>query len=183
MQLCTECVEQFLKSFLENAQEAYKENEFYPVALPISFKDDDFDIEEPIPVIYKGESDKISVLLDIGAACWFQDVVDVVLILDGCGRKVDNIENLIENYDTERPSLYPESMRDNFLILTWIDLIDEDFKILMCKYKRHEDGQIVFEEEPKFMDDEDAVSSFVEFVVQGWNIMHRFLSDEENEKE
>lgn len=181
MQLCRECVEEILKSFLENAKEQLKEEEFVPVALPLEFTEDDIDIKDAIPVIFEDDSDKISTLLDIGAACWFQDVEDVVLVLPGCGRKVDDMEKFIENYETEKPSLYPESMRDDYLMLVFLDLIDEDFKVLFCKYKRV-DKEIVFEE-ASFEDSNKMQSGIVEFIVQGWNLMYRFLSDEDEESE
>lgn len=177
MQICSECVEEFLKCFLDNSKEALEKDEFFPIALPLEFSEDDFEIKDPILIGFKCESEKIANFLDIGASCWFEEVKDVVVILNGCGKRVDDFKQFIENYDTERPSLYPESMRDDFLILAFIDLIDEDFKTLMCKYSKDETGKLVFEA-PVFVDDGEAVSGIVEFIIQGWNLMYRFLSEE-----
>lgn len=173
MQLDSECVKIILKSFLESSKEMLQSDQFFPAALPIKFKEDDFDIKDPIPLMFSDDSDKISVLLNAGAACWFDDIVDVVIIFNGCGRKVDDLEN----YDTERPSLYPESMKEEYFVLTYIDLIDEDFKTMFCKYKKNEEKIIL--DEPIFVDSEDVVSGVVEFVIHGWNLMDRFLHEKD----
>lgn len=175
MQLDSECVEIILKSFFETTKELVKDNKFFPHALPIKFEEESVDVKDPIPLMFNDETEKISVLLDVGAACWFEDIVDVVTIFSGCGRKVDDLKKFKENYDTERPSLYPESMREEYFVLTYIDLIDEDFKTMFCKYKKNE-GKIIFDE-LIFMDSKDVMSGVVEFVIHGWNLMDRFLHE------
>jgi hypothetical protein len=170
-----------LNVFFETAKEIFLSGQFHPAVYPIAFDQDDslpFQVKDSIPLLADQKSDTVSVLLEAGASCWFQCVEEAVIILNGCGRKVDDLKQVLENYETERPSLYPESMRDDFLFLLFVDFIDEDFRLLVCKYKKMDDH---FEfEKPEIVDNENTTASVVNFVVQGWNLMYKFLSEDNN---
>lgn len=181
MQLCSECVNDLLMVFLEPSKELLKENNFIPIIVQLEFdSDNDVSFSEPEPFVFSDEVEKMSKLLEIGATCWFRDVCDIIMVFSGCGRKIEDWDKFQENYDTERPSLYPESMRDDYLIFTYIDLIDEDFKLMFCKYKK-QNNEIVFEE-PEFIKGEDVNSGLVEFIIQGWNLMNKFLSNNDDDE-
>jgi hypothetical protein len=185
MQLCSDCKKSILEEFMKNAQQAHKKGEFVPIAIPvIANEDHDWELEDPMPIIFNTEdqNDRISTLLDIGAYCWTQDACDVVIVLDACGRKVDNYEELIKNYDTERPTLYPKSMREDMLIVCHIDLIDEEFTVLTSIYTG--EGKDEFFQESVYLESEGVLSGIVEFIIHGFNLMYRFLNNgEENENE
>ena len=173
-------VKNVLIKFLQIASDDVITNKFMTEAYPVVFVDQEFETLEPIPIVYKdGDSqDEIASLLDIGAACWFEEAEYVIINLEACARKTEDFQSVIDNYETERPSSYPPSMRDSYIISCLIDLIDEDFVFLMSKYnEEHDDLKF---EEPILIESKNVLlSGLVDFIIQGWNLMHRFLSDEE----
>jgi hypothetical protein len=183
MQLCNECIDTILQEILKMSKEIFtKENEIRPVAIPVFFDEECFEIDDVIEINCEDDKDKTFSFLSIGAKCWMQDAEDVVLVMGCLSRKIEDLDYFIENLETEKPSMYPESMRDNLLVLTYIDLIDEEHRVLICNYKK-ENEKFVFNDDVRFVDGKEMQSGIVEMVLNGWNLMHRFIDNQDDDEE
>lgn len=182
MNLCNDCVKELLESFLDNAKEMVEKEDCLPgMAFPLEFDDnDELEIRDPYPVAFRNDEEKIYNWFEIGAHCWMSGCYQMVVGMDGCSVDVpdDKKEEFMKNFEFERPTLYPHEARNNFIILTFIDTIDEDFKTMICKYKK-ENNKMVFDE-PVFL--ENGIDSFaVSFIIRGWDLFEEFLGEDEEE--
>ena len=101
----------------------------------------------PIMMTWKNDDEKYAAYKAVGElAC--QLSADVVLLLnDVAMRYMENKEDIkyvIENYDTERPTMYPESLRQDMICLSCIDFKTFDMSLYTQKYKK-ENGEVIFE--------------------------------------
>jgi len=155
------------KSLLDKAIEVAKENlrehygAFQPVALFISGTRIKYvNLFRDYQELYK-----IGILL-AHTSC------NVILITDSYMKYVEpeNVKYVEKNWDTEKPSLYPESMRKESLILMRITFDKAGgYKCLMWVYPyKKVDKKIVFE--PKIIenDPKELGGAFIEALIQGY---------------
>lgn len=72
-----------------------------------------------IPMIFADDNDKNNKLSSLKRSVHFYNIKEYIVISDGYFRKIGSISDLnytIKNWDFEKPSLYPDSMRSEAVI-------------------------------------------------------------------
>lgn len=154
-----------LIEILKNAKQGVRENE--GKLPPIVFMIINNEMVDPFPLWFRSDDEKMKTFFAVGAYCREREATAAVLGLDGCSREVtkDNIKYFLENLNTERPSTYPKNLRNNYIILQYIDFLnDEENVTLFCKYKET-DGKLRF---GKYKIVEMAESIVVRLISDGW---------------
>jgi hypothetical protein len=95
------------------------------------------DSGQPIVIIIELEFNKYEMYRKLGATLGQRGVTDVILLNDCVFRTIDSkdFKYVKENYNTEAPSCYPESMRTEALVFVHINFKEKD-KACMIPYKR-----------------------------------------------
>lgn len=152
-----------------SAREAIKQKGYIP---PVFVGIYDDDITDPLPIIFSNDEEKIKTFFTLGAYCREKDIPAAILTLDACSRKIEkeSMEYFLSNLDTERPTLYPKNLRDNHIIIQYIDFIKpENCVTLISKYKET-NGKTRFQN-PIFSKDVESI--IVKMTINGWHAMNQ----------
>jgi len=96
------------------------------------------DGDQPIVAAISLNSDKYEMYRKLGAMLGLKNITDVILLND-CAFRTVNVKDfqfVKENYNTESPLSYPESMRTEALVFAHINFKEKD-KICMMAYKKY----------------------------------------------
>lgn len=118
--------------------------------LPMAFF---MDGDQPIVVAIALNSDKYAMYHKLGVLLGQRNVTEVILLND-CAFRTVNVKDaqfVKENYDTESPLSYPESMRTEALVFVHINFKERD-KICVMAYKKV-GKKVEFLEETSDVDD------------------------------
>jgi hypothetical protein len=157
-----------LLNLLKNAKSAINRDGFLPsLAFPLMPDNKTF---EPIPLTFKDDEEKLKTFFALGAFCKENKIYDLILGLDSCYRQIPtnnkDREFFFKNLSTERPSLYPKNLRDNFILLQYIDFENEkNCANLTCKYRK-KDKKNYFS---KAIFRVNVESVIIKLVYDGWN--------------
>ena len=125
----------------------------------------------PIMMTWRNDDEKYAAYKAVGLHACLRSVDAVLLLNDVAMRRVEKKEDLkyvIENYDTERPTMYPESMRQDVITFGYIDF--KNFNIsLYCQNYKKENGEVIFEELEKV--NEQIVGELYSTVISGYKKM------------
>jgi len=147
----------------------------------IAFPIEENVINDSFPIFFDNDIDKLKTFFAIGAVSYEKDYDGLILILDGCNRDVkqEDKEYFLKNLDIERPTLYPRTIRNNFVVIQFIDFIDSNHQVLLSEYTRKEN---VFSfSNPIFL--KEIQSTLVELLIEGWNALAEQDEDEEESDE
>ena len=173
--------ETLLKIFEDVKKQMIDEHHFMPIAIPISIDDEgDFVLLDPIPFMFDDDVEKIQLCFATGVQTRFNMGMALIIINQGFSKTWKNEEErkmIEENWDTERPSLYPESMRQNNVLITYIDFLEpNDNLMLISKFDEKKNGELFFDA-PIFQ--EKTESFIIELISNGWHCMDSLFEDED----
>jgi hypothetical protein len=101
---------------------------------------------------FKDEEEKREMFLTMGAMAFEENSHQMIFICDTYIRKMSSAQEakeVGENWDTERPSTYPEHLRSEALVLHSIDFKNsENDKLLLITYKKKDQKITDINEEP-----------------------------------
>ena len=98
---------------------------------------------------FKNEEEKIQMLSEVGAFAFEKKSHQIVFICDSYLKTYDNkkdIDYAVENWDTERPSLYPEDKRKEALIIYALDFKDASKESMITLLYKVVDKQLILED-------------------------------------
>lgn len=189
---------EILKSFLTLTKDITEsEQEIFSCAFPLMFDEkNSMDLGDAMPLFCENEERASFELLTVGANCWTQDSESVVLILDSSVKNLDNLDYFNKRHNEDgNPLNELIKIKEQFVMLIYFDIAEEEFDILICKYKK-ENNQIIFEDEYEIFNDIkivqlndnmfDIVSGVTDAVLHGWSLLDLFINikdDEEDEKD
>lgn len=133
------------KQAKENLRGTTPENPFAPAAFVLG----DNEIKEIIVFELKDDEAKEKVFTEIGKHLSEAGCHEVILVLDSWVRILDDPdegEYVSKNWDTERPSTYPEDMRKNSLNLFHVNFTGTDLMKIVLYEKVSEGGVKIIEE-------------------------------------
>ena len=113
---------------------------------------------------------KRAMLLKFGQFCKGQKYSKVAVILDCATRHIatkEEYQHIIENYDTERPTIYPKSMRKEAIVLVGINLNDGKRVMAMQEYSKDDKKKIHYGE---YTFSDDAPGLIPDSIIQGYNL-------------
>ena len=175
--MCKKCKEtngELLLEILKDVKKQIKiDEQLIPVTIPFCLdEDDNLFNEDEIPII-NNENDDSDIFYEIGVHCREINSIGAVFVMEGCCRHVkeDEKEYFLDNLDTECPSLYPKYMRENFILLHYIDFLDIDNIIgLMCKFKVNSKNNFEFEKVKILTSKEskEFLGNSIYNIVTGW---------------
>jgi len=159
-----------LLSFLKNAKTVMKENNnvLFPAFMSITSGK----LSDPVPLTFSNDVEKLKTFFAIGAYCGEQKYDAVILGLMGCSRILDenNIAYYLKNLETERPTLYPQSLKNNYIVLQYVDFFNcEENEMLLCRFDVKENDADYFI--PRFYGAVDSL--LVSMVFDGWDSVQR----------
>jgi len=117
-------------------------------------------------IVFKNDEEKFQQYFALGTCLKKAGCFRFVLLNDVAMRQVEKekFKEVVENYVTERPTTYPESMRQEAIILQDYDLVKKTF-VMYCKRYKKVGKDFKFEEIERF---EEIVSEMVRVVIEGF---------------
>lgn len=97
---------------------------------PKAFIIKDGNVDTSVSLNFSNDESKENSFQEVGELCSDRNCHEIVIVVDTWIREVKSKEesNYIgENWDTEKPSTYPDSMRENLLLIYRIDFKKTDF--------------------------------------------------------
>lgn len=169
-----------LNFFEMTKKQMIEKHEFMPLAIPFSYFNEDEEKEfEPMPFLFDDDFDKVQLSFATGVRCRFKGAPALILVNQGFGKtwKTEEERKYIEeNWNTERPTTYPKSMRINYLLINFVDFLDpKDSVTLVSQYYEKENGEIFFDT-PKI--ETEVISAITGSMMNGWNFMDKLFEDE-----
>jgi hypothetical protein len=163
-----------LNDVLLEAKSALKiHDKLQPIAIPLTINE----ILEPLFLEFKKEENDLDMFFNIGAFCRMHDAVGVVIVFNGAGKKFKTKKEhdyFMQNVDTENPLLYPENMRENYILVQYIDFQNSFANVVkFCQYFR-EKGILRFGRSVIKQSEKNPITEAVEFA---WGKFDRRLSD------
>lgn len=164
-------MKELLKSYLKSAKDIIKKDgHFGPMAFPLQFNEEKEEIEflDSEKIMFRTEEEKSRMFFSIGFDCRMNDCFGVVLVLEGAGRQFKTEEEkkyYLDNPETESIFLYPKSMRENMVIVMFVDFLDNEHLSLCCKYEVDEKNNIKFKR-AEF--EKNPQSGLIEMTVEGY---------------
>ena len=153
-------IEKYKEAALTNLRNSVPKGESFAA---VGFIGDDIIVRLP----FKNDEEKTAMFFALGQLCRKEGETKALTIIDSYFRQAPNKEQLnyiSENWDTERPGTYPESMRQSALVFSEIDFKEHHNRLLMIPYSIS-DGAVVLGEEI-MMDDFDG--GLVDCVKKGY---------------
>lgn len=97
-----------------------------------------------IGIPWGNDEEKVILLRRVGVFMAQKGIHECLLVVDSYVRKLkgkEDMDYIEQNWDTEMPSLYPEAMRQDALVLSCFDFKDSRDAIYILEYKKV-DGDI-----------------------------------------
>ena len=141
-----------------------KDGHLSPVAL--LFQGDQFVM--PVIVSWDDDDSKHNAYKMVGEMARKQSADSVILINDAAMRPVKSVEDfkyIEKNYETERPTVYPESLRREMIILGHVDFSTFKYSAWMQEYKKEGEERVYGE---LLSEGESLVGAMPELVIQGF---------------
>lgn len=157
-------MKELLLTMLESAKEIVKQNDklfhlIFPIINGI--------LSDPVPIQFSNDEDKLKTFFAVGVYCKQKKSTSLVLGLDACSRKVgkEDIKYFLENLITERPTLYPKRMRNNYIILQYVSFLkSHDNLTLFCQYLKKNKETLFLS--PQFFECSDSI--VIKMLMDGW---------------
>jgi len=148
----------------------------FPIIYPTVMSDDDklFVIDNPIMLMFETDEQRTESYNRAGMYCKKKNADGVILISDMRTRILEEVNSeklkyLVENFETERPSLYPDSMIQTNIVLNYVDFEKQkNLLTLTCKHNKDEDNNIKFEKY-KVLENIIVVENIIQPLLKGWN--------------
>jgi len=116
-------------------QVAIDDNEGFMAKVHIFGEDQDYVVMTP----FSDDEEKVSMLSKVGKLAYEKGASQLIFVSDTYLKTYSNEKDLntaMENWETERPSLYPDSMRTSAILMYILDFKDAgNEKILVYRYK------------------------------------------------
>ena len=117
---------------------------------------------------FNDDKEKLEMLMEIGMLAYEKKAHQMIFVSDIIFKKYDNkddFQEVLKNQDTERPSLYPENMRSNGLLIYSMDFKDgKKEKITIVPYTT-KDKNVSTEKEMCYSDDRNNSQGFIKSVL------------------
>lgn len=129
---------------------------------------DDQGIIAPIVVSWKDDQTKVDAYNQVGQQAKSLSASGVILINDVASRRVmsEDMKHFRQNFDTERPTTYPESLRQDMISVGYLDFQVDKIIIYYQEYKK-EGESIVWGELRTNID--IVESGFKNMIMEGFN--------------
>lgn len=126
-------IDSLVKKAQSILQQTHKNGEEF---MPAAFALKDGKIVEVIGFPFYDEEEKIEAYRMVGRRCSELDCSEVILVVDSLYREMNDEENTYvgDNWDTEKPSAYPESMQKHCLVFNRIDF-HNGTELRLMKYR------------------------------------------------
>lgn len=166
---------ELLLTKLEKGKESIEsyDGSMLPLVYPTVEGDDErlYTLGTPLMLYYKDEEEFKKICKSSGGYCNKKDADGVILVMSSKTRKMEKISQeeldyFLENYETERPSMYPDSMVQQNLTVIYMDFISDSVLSLVSEYKKV-DGKFVFSE-PYLLDNVVLVVPSLELIKDGY---------------
>lgn len=117
-------------------------------------------------ITFKNDEEKCQQYFTLGSYLKRNSCFRFVLLNDVAMRQVEkeNFKEVVKNYVTERPTAYPESMRQDAIVLQDYDFNKKTF-VMYCKKYKKVGKDFKFEDVERF---ENMVSQMVKIVLKGF---------------
>lgn len=163
-----------LRDVLSEAKTAMQiDDRLQPVAIPLAVDE----ILDPIPLRFEKGTNELETFCNVGAFCRMHDAIGVVIVFTGAGKKFrtkSEEEYFSKNFETENPLTYPENMRDNYILVQYVDFNNFSCNVVkFCQFFRDSEN-IRFSRSMTKETGENPVSSAVQFA---WKKIDRKLTE------
>jgi len=123
----------------------------------------------PVLVSWKDDQTKVDVYNQVGQQAMKLGASGVVLINDVAGRFVrpEDMKHFKKNFDTERPTAYPESLRQEMIAVAYLDLKANTIIPYYQEYKK--DGKKIVWGELRTDNVVVMLAGLKEMIMDGYN--------------
>lgn len=170
-----------INTLIEDAKTALTKSGYFAAMAFIVTADADPKIAAAVPMTSEIDKERMLACFSAGWIANIMTLKNVFLVSDVAFRVVNDRETaeyILGNWDTECPATYPDSLRQNAIFFSHMDLDTEQTTVYLCEYLNTPDGPAFKDLEAKPLPYAVGMSSIYECTRAGYKESKK--NDEKN---